>query len=354
MEYQVEKEIIESRRIYNKMVRKRIVWIVLLLVALIVLLLINISIGSSDIALNEIIRVLFIDENLGQGHNGMIIRDIRLPMALMAVAVGASLGIGGCQIQTILRNPIASPFTLGISSAASFGAAMGLILNQSVLKVSDTIAVTSNAFIFSLLAAICIYLFSMQRQISKNAIILFGVAMNFMFSAMTMILQYVADEDQLQGLIFWSFGSLLKTTWLKFYVVSAVLIVCFTIAFRNAWKLTAMTLDDTKTASLGVNVGKVRRTVILITSLLSAVAVSFVGTIGFIGLIAPHIARQVVGEDQRFFMPLSALLGSVVMSSAFVLSKVVVRGVILPIGLVTSVIGVPFFMIIIFSKMRSM
>ncbi len=327
--------------------------IAVLSISMVVLVILNISIGSSSIEIPEILRVLFTGE--GDGHNTMIIRDIRLPMALMAVVVGASLGISGCELQTILRNPIASPYTLGISAAASFGAAMGLILNANVLKVPETLAVTVNAFAFALLVAAAIYAFSRQRQINKTAIILFGVALNFLFNSLTMVLQYIADENQLQSLIFWNFGSLLKTTWSKFFIVALVLIICFLVLFKNAWKLTAMTLDDTKARSIGVDTAKVRRMVIFVSSLLAAVSVCFVGTIGFVGLIAPHIARQLVGEDQRFFMPLSGLLGAFVMCLAFVISKLIIRGVILPIGLVTSIIGIPFFIAIIFSKkMRSM
>jgi iron complex transport system permease protein len=352
MECQITSEKNEVRKLYNNLIRKRIYLITIFVLGLILLLVLNISIGSSSISISEILDVIFLGE--GNGHNKMIIRDIRLPMALMAVVVGGALGIGGCEIQTILRNPIASPYTLGISAAASFGAAVGLILNANIFKVSETLMVTVNSFAFSFLVAIAIYVFSRQRQIGKTAIILFGVALNFLFSALTMILQYVADEDELQSLIFWNFGSLLKATWTKFFVVLAVLLVCIFILFKNSWKLTAMTLDDTKARSIGVDTLKVRRTVIFITSLLSAVSVCFVGTIGFVGLIAPHVARQMVGEDQRFFMPFSALIGAFVMSLAFVISKLVIRGVILPIGLVTSVIGIPFFIMIIFTKMRSL
>ncbi|MEL7565563.1 MAG: iron ABC transporter permease [Dehalobacterium sp.] len=352
MEYQIRHEVSAHRKLYHNLIKKRIILIIVLLMGLAFLLLLNISIGSSSIPIQEILRVLFTGE--GDGHNPMIIKGIRLPMALMAVVIGASLGIGGCEIQTILRNPIASPFTLGISAAASFGAAMGLILNANLFHVSDTLAVTVNAFVFSLLVAVAIYTFSRQQGIGKTAIILFGIALNFLFSALTMILQYIADEDELQSLIFWNFGSLLKTTWNKFFIVFAVLAVCYFIMFKDAWKLTAMTLDDMKARSLGVDTAKVRRKVIFVTSLLSAVAVCFVGTIGFVGLIAPHIARQLVGEDQRFFMPLSALVGAFIMSFAFVISKIIIKGVILPIGLITAVIGIPFFVTIIFSKMRSM
>lgn len=351
MNYKID-SIEENRKLYDLLIRKRLLIILGLSIGIFILLLANISIGSTSISLEEILKVVF--TGVGEGNNKMIIMDIRMPMALMAIVVGASLGIGGCEIQTILRNPIASPFTLGISSAASFGAAMGLVLNSNFLNAPETLVVTVNAFAFSLLVAILIYIFSLQKQIGKTAIILFGIALNFLFSALTTILQYIADEDQLQSLIFWNFGSLLRTTWTKFYIVLGVLILCFLILSKNAWKLTAMTLDDTKAKSLGVDTSKIRRMAIFLTSLLSAVAISFVGTIGFVGLIAPHISRQLVGEDQRFFMPLSAIIGAFLLSLAFLISKLVIRGVILPIGLVTSVIGIPFFITIIFSRMRSM
>ncbi|SKC39310.1 iron complex transport system permease protein [Maledivibacter halophilus] len=339
-----------NRKLYNNLVRKKIILIVCLVVGTFISLIINIAIGSSSIPIMEVLSVLFGGE--GIGHNGMIIKNIRLPMSLMAIVVGGALGVGGCEIQTILRNPIASPYTLGISAAASFGAALGLILESNIFYVPKTLIVTVNSFVFSMLAAAVIYLFSRQKYIGKNAIILFGVAINFLFNSLTMTLQYIADEDELQSLVFWSFGSLLKTNWSKFIIVLIALVLCFAILYKNAWKLTAMSLDDTKARSIGVNTSKIRRMVILVVSLLSAFAVCFVGTIGFIGLIAPHIARLLVGEDQRYFMPISLLLGAFVLSLSFMLSKLIIPGVILPIGLVTSVIGIPFFMTIIFNKKR--
>ena len=343
---------LSNRALYHSMIKKRAALTAALLIAVTMLLLLNISIGSSNISLKEIVIVLLAGR--GEGHNVMIIREIRLPMALMAVAVGASLGVGGCEIQTILRNPIASPYTLGITNAASFGAALGLILNTNVLNVSEPVMITMNAFFFALLASVCVYAFSLRRGAGKNAIILFGVAQNFLFSALTMILQFIADDEDLKSLVFWNMGSLLKTSWMKFWIVFVVLVVCFIILYLNAWKLTAMTLDDTKARSLGVNTQRMRRMVILLTSLLTAFAVCFVGSIGFVGIIAPHIARQFVGEDQRFFLPLSAMLGAFVVSLSFVVSKLVIPGVILPIGLVTAVIGIPIFLAIIFRKMRTL
>ena len=335
---------------YRATVRKRVILLALILIATVVLFLFNVMIGSSNIPLKEVIAIIFTGE--GMGHNPMIVREVRLPMALMAAVIGAALGIGGCEIQTILRNPIASPYTLGITNAATFGAALGLILHNNFLGVSDALLITSNAFFFALLASVLVYLFSRMRGAGSHTIILFGMAQNFMFNAMTMVLQYISDDEDLKSLVFWSMGSLLKSTWKKFWIVAAVLCVGAAVFYKNAWRLTAMALDDTKAQSLGVNTQRVRRLVILFSSLLTAVSVCFVGTIGFVGMVAPHIARQITGEDQRFFMPMAALIGAVVVSLSFSVSKLVIPGVVLPIGLVTSIIGVPFFLVIIFRQMR--
>ena len=341
-----------NRSFYDLMIKRRTALTVVLLIFVLFLFLINISIGSSPISLGEILKVLLTGK--GQGHNVMIIRDIRLPMSLMSLAVGACLGIGGCEIQTILKNSIASPYTLGITNAATFGAALGLILNTNILNVSESIMVTANAFVFALLASVCIYAFSSRPGAGKNTIILFGVALNFLFSALTMVLQYISDDEDLKSLVFWNMGSMLKTNWTKFLIVFAALIFCFIILYKNAWKLTAMTLDDTKARSLGVDTHKIRRMVIVLTSMVTAFAVSFVGSVGFVGIIAPHIARQLVGEDQRFFLPISALIGAIVVSLSFVISKLIIPGVVLPIGLVTAIIGIPVFLAIIFRRMGAM
>ncbi len=346
-----DKTLESERNLYDKMMKRRAVLAAALLIAVFLLFLLNISIGSSPISLKEIIQILLTGE--GEGHKAMIVKQVRLPMSLMALVVGACLAIGGCEIQTILRNPIASPYTLGITNAATFGAALGLILNTNVLNVSEPLMITANAFVFALLASVLIYSFAGRSGAGKNAIILFGVALNFLFNALTMILQYISDDEDLKSLVFWNMGSLLKTNWTKFYIVLGALVICFVILHLNSWKLTAMTLDDTKAKSLGVNTRKLRRMVIILTSLLTAFAVSFVGSVGFVGIIAPHVARQLVGEEQRFFMPISALIGAVVMGLSFVVSKLIIPGVVLPIGLVTAIVGIPVFLTIIFSKMRS-
>lgn len=337
---------------YRSLGRRSLLLLLLLLCGIGTTAVANIAIGSSGISLKDIFLVLL--GGPGEGNSRMIILDIRLPMALTAASVGAALGLGGCEIQTILRNPIASPYTLGISSAASFGAAVGLILNVRSPFFPGQITVTASSFFFTLLSAAVLYSFSTQRYIGRNAIILFGVALNFLFNSLTMLLQYIADENELQSLVFWTFGSLLKATWPKLTVIAVVLAASFVILYRRAWRLTAMTLEDAKARSLGVPVERLRRLVLVLVSLLTAAAVCFVGTIGFIGLIAPHIARLAVGEDQRYFMPCASLLGAFILSLAFLVSKLVIPGVILPVGLVTAFIGIPFFLTMIVGKRRSL
>jgi iron complex transport system permease protein len=188
-----------NRELYNAMIRRRVVLSATLFVALFALVILNIFIGSSDIKLKEIIIAIFLQE--GEGHTVMIVNQIRLPMALMSVAVGAGLGMGGCEIQTILRNPIASPYTLGITNAATFGAAMGLIINVNVVNVSEPLMITANSFFFALLASVLVYAFSLRAEAGKNGIILFGVAFNFLFNAATMILQYIADDEDLKSMV---------------------------------------------------------------------------------------------------------------------------------------------------------
>ncbi len=337
-----------GRQLYRRAVRGKVAIVAALPVLIVVVFIINVATGSSDASLADALIVL-----TGGDADPMVatvILDIRVPMALMAIVVGAALSIGGCGMQTILRNPMASPFTLGISAAASFGAALGFILEANVIRLPGAAMVTGNAFAFALLAAAIIYLLSLRPGTDKGMIVLLGIALNFLFNALTMLLQYIADEDELQSLVFWTFGSLLKTTWQKLAIVSAVLAVASAIYFGNSWKLTALSLDDHKAKSLGVNVEALRRLVIITVSVLAAAAVAFVGTIGFVGLVAPHIARGLVGEDQRFFMPASALIGAAILSLAFLVSKLVVPGTILPVGLVTAFVGIPFFIVIIVSR----
>ena len=279
----------------------------------------------------------------------IIIWTIRLPIALTAVIVGAALAVAGSQMQTILSNPLASPYTLGVSSAAGFGAALALTGNVGLSTLGDLL-VPASAFAFSLLACTALYSVSKLKGAKTEIMILAGIAIMFLFRSLLAFLQFSSSEDQLQAIVFWLFGNLYKATWPTLGATTFLLFIALPVLAKDAWKLTAMRMGDEKASSLGVNVQALRMKVFIIVSAVTAIAVSVVGTIGFVGLVGPHIARMLVGEDQRFFLPVSALSGAVLLSAAAVGSKLIAPGTIVPIGIVTSLIGVPFFVFLVLSK----
>lgn len=330
--------------LYDNIVSKKIYIIIFLVIAIAVSFIVNIFVGSAGLSLRETIASIF---GYCDPVNYVIVWDIRMPVALSAILIGVALGVGGCEMQTILNNPMASPYTLGISSAASFGAALVIILNIHISALFDSILISLCAFFFSMLASFTIFTFSKKFNWDRGVLILFGIALNFLFNSLTTFLQFIADENDLQSFVFWSFGDLTKITWQQILILFIVVTVIYLLFFKKSWQLTAVTLGDSAALSLGIDVKKLRRRVIVMISVLSATSVSFAGTIGFVGIVAPHIARMLAGEDQRFLLPISALVGALMLSVASILGKVLVPGVILPIGLVTSVVGIPFFIYLI-------
>jgi iron complex transport system permease protein len=281
----------------------------------------------------------------------VILWDIRLPVALSALVVGASLALAGVQMQTVLNNPLASPFTLGLSAAASFGAALGLVLGVNILPASAVaFAIPANALLVSMAAALFIHRLSRRRSITTEMIVLLGTTLVFTFGALLEALQYVAPDQALSAVVFWTMGSLSRANWPKLAIMGTLLAAAWIAFARQAWAMTALRLGEARAASLGVPVERLRLRAILLGSLLASVCVSFVGTIGFVGLVGPHMARMLIGEDQRYLLPASALCGAAMLSAASVLSKCLLPGQTLPIGIVTSLVGVPLFFTLILRK----
>jgi len=340
-----------GREQYRALAFRRILILAGLTAALCFSISADMALGPANYALSDVISALF---NPAEVANQLrvIIWDIRMPIALMAVTVGASLSVAGAQMQTILSNPLASPFTLGISAAASFGAALALVAGVSIFPGAIEYMVPLNAFLMAMAAALFIHFASTMRGVSVETIVLLGIALVFTFNAALSLLEYLASEQALAAVVFWTMGSLTKATWPKVYFTAAVLVVTVPLFMRQAWALTALRLGDDKAASLGVNVRRLRLQTMMIVSLLAAIPVSFVGTIGFVGLVGPHIARMVVGEDQRFFLPGSVICGALLLSVTSVVSKMLIPGAILPIGVITALVGVPFFFVLIFSNRK--
>ncbi|MFA7562891.1 MAG: iron ABC transporter permease, partial [Methanoculleus sp.] len=303
---------------YARLKKTRALFIGGLLAALVLLIGIAVTLGSADLTVTEsyiaILAGLFPGTFTAPDMAGIIIWDYRLHRVLFAVAAGFGLAVAGSVMQGILRNPLASPFTLGIASAATTGASIAIVLGAGV--VGGEYLVIANAFLFALLAALAIYAMARYRGVGSETMVLAGIAIMYLFSAVTSLLQYVGSAEQLRAVVFWTFGSVDKSTWPKLAVVSLVLACTIPYLIYRAWDLNALAEGDEVAAGLGVPVERSMVLFMVIASLITAVIICFTGTIGFIGLVAPHITRMAIGGDFRTLLPASGLVGALLLLSA--------------------------------------
>jgi iron complex transport system permease protein len=250
-------------------------------------------------------------------------------------------------MQTVLNNPLASPFTLGVSSAASFGASLAIVFGVGITAVPQGLLTSVNAFVFAFGSVLLLQLLAKVQRGGVQSIVLFGIALVFAFNALTALVQFVSSQEALQQLVFWTMGSLSRATWGAVAIMAVVVATVTPFSLLAARSLTALRLGEDRAMSFGVDAARLRFASLLRSSLLAATAVAFVGVVGFIGLVAPHIARLLVGEDHRVFLPASLLSGMLLMSLASAASKTLVPGALLPVGIVTAVIGVPVFLALI-------
>ncbi|RDJ27791.1 iron ABC transporter permease [Bosea caraganae] len=333
---------------YRQRNARRLKLVGLGLAALVFAVALDVSIGPGNIPLADVLRVL-VDPQAAEPRLSVIVWDLRLPIALMALTVGAMLGLSGAGMQTILANPLADPFTLGVSAAATVGASVAIVTGWSVIPGAGVFIVTANAFVFALAASLVLFFMTKLRGVSAETMILVGIALLFTCNAITALMQYRSNEVQLTQIVFWTLGSLARATWGKVGIAACLIALALPFFLMRGWALTALRLGDERAESLGVRVDRLRLEILVATSLLAAVSVSFVGGIGFIGLVGPHIARLLVGEDQRFFLPVATIASATLLSLASSVSKAINPGVIYPIGIITALIGVPFFVSLVMS-----
>lgn len=325
---------------FDRVVQRRLVTLIIAFGVLVCAAIADILIGPAFLSIGEVATGLFMPSD-AVASTRVIIWDIRLPMTCMAVLVGMSLGVAGVHMQTILGNPLASPYTLGFSAAAGFGAALVIVTGVS-LPFVPFLTIPLAAFLMCSCAACLVYAFARLRGMTAEVMVLAGIATLFLFQSLQSLMQYMASPEVLQSIVFWLFGSLLKASWSNVPIVAVVFVASTLAVVPNLWQLTGLRLGDTRAQAVGVNVRQLRLKIFCVVALLTAGAVAFVGTIGFVGLVAPHIARMLVGEDQRLLLPMAALTGATIMVGASILSKLVSPGGVVPIGIVTAVIGVPF------------
>jgi iron complex transport system permease protein len=232
------------------------------------------------------------------------------------------------------------------------GASIAVVSGFTLMAFGENLAVPLAAFVCASAATLLIQLLAWRYGATVDTVVLFGIALLFSFEALLWLMQFIADSNALQQIVFWTMGSLSRATWNKIGLVGCVLLLCGIWSARNAWPLTALRAGEDQARSFGIAVERLRLVTLLRVSLLAATALAFVGTIGFVGLVGPHIARLLLGEDHRYYLPGSALAGALMLSGASILSKTLVPGVVLPIGIITALVGVPMFMALVLSRRR--
>lgn len=284
----------------------------------------------------------------------VIIWNIRLPQALAAMIAGAGLAVAGTAMQSILRNPLGSPFTLGISHAAAFGAAFsvmilgsGVMTSRGAVSIADPYVTTMAAFCCSLLAAGAIIVISRMRGASPETMVLAGVALGALFTAGTMFLQYFADDVQLAAMVFWTFGDTARASWSELGILSIITVACSAYFMANAWNYNAIDAGDETAKGLGVRVDRVRILGMLLSSLLTAAIISFLGIIGFIGLVAPHMVRRVIGADHRYLLPGAFVTGALLLLASDTAARLILAPHVLPVSVLTAFMGAPVFLYLI-------
>ncbi len=276
--------------------------------------------------------------------------NLRLPRIFLGIVAGIGLGIAGAVMQAVLRNPLASPYTLGISSGAGFGASLAILAGAGI--VGGKYLIIGNAFIFALLVSFIILGLSSRKGATPETMILAGIAMMYLFGAMTTILQYFGEAEAVKEAVFWMVGDLNRASWSVVTVVSVAIALCAPYLMAKSWDLNVMGAGDETAKSLGVNVKRTRVTTMIVSTLMVATIVCFTGTIGFIGLVAPHMTRLAIGGDNRYVLPVSGLLGAVILITADLVARRIMAPIILPVGAVTAFMGAPLFLYLIMRRRR--
>ncbi|MFA5313404.1 MAG: iron ABC transporter permease [Methanomassiliicoccales archaeon] len=349
---------------YLKHVSGKMMFLLALLFIIILVAVYSTTIGPYRISFWDSMVSVFTH---GDSTTDVIIWNLRLPRIVAAILVGAALGVSGAVMQCVLRNPLGSPFTLGISNAAAFGAAIGIIvlgggtvLGQSVTTtyIDNPYLVTGSAFAWSVVATVIIIVLVKVTKVSPEAMVLTGVAISSIFSAGLAALQYFSNDSALSNIVYWQFGDLGKINWDQNTILFIVVVFICAFFYWKRWDYNALDTGDDVAKGLGVNTDGIRIVSMVLSSLLTAVAVSFVGIIGFIGLLAPHVVRRVVGNDHRFLIPGSMLVGALVLLVSDTVGRNMgdllnwafdlgVPSFIIPVGIITSFIGGPLFIYIL-------
>ena len=312
---------------------------------LFIFILLEISTVSKNMTLSDIFLCLIHSD---QSIYTDIVWTYTMPRIVIALVIGAGLAICGAAMQALFKNPMASPYILGLSSGASVGASIAILF--TIPFIPELIAAPVMAFIFCMMTTFLVYgLAKGTGMVSTESLILIGMAISSLFSAVVSLLTVLAGE-KMSNIVFWTMGSLAQYNWDKVLMVMPIIILGSLMVMSYSRELNAIMLGDAHAKDLGIEVRKVRLTILLITSLITAACVAFTGVIGFVGLVIPHIVRLLMGPDNRYMMPFSIAAGALFLLVCDYISRVAFSGDVLPIGVVTAIIGAPYFIYLIYKR----
>ena len=344
---------------YKKHLGKSILITAIIIALTVVTVIISISISQYPIGFFEAFHILVnhLNGEVGTQYadwlKDQIIWDRNLPRAIGGVAVGATLGVGGAVMQSIIKNPLADPYTTGISSGAMFGVTVCIVLGISFVPFAGgDLAQIINAFVFSLIPAAVIIFVSTFKKMSPTMMVLIGIGVMYVFTASTTLLKFTASDETIDEIYRWGVGSIGKITWENLPLLLGAMIFIITVSMFLSKSINILSSKDESALSLGVNPSKMRLICLIVVSVSTAMAVCFTGTIGFVGLVSPHIARMTVGSNVRYLIPCSAAVGGFMLIAADCIARNAgTTG--LPVGVITALIGSPLFLYFLIRQKKS-
>lgn len=339
---------------YNKTLNRKIIFVWALVICIVLFCLAfktDMSIWQSGKTIVNFIFNSDFDKQATAAEK--VIVYLRLPRVCLAVLSGIGLAVAGTVMQSVTRNFLVSPFTLGVSSAAAFGASLCIVFGSATIFFYD-IFIIGSAFSVALLSMLVIFIITKKIGATANSVILIGIALNYFFAALTASLQFFAQENKLAAVVQWTFGTFNRANWDAVIIIGVI--IAFSIIFMKnlilKWNVMANS-EDELVKSLGLNPEKLRSTTMVLAVLITATIISFTGVIGFVGLIAPHIARFIVGNDHRFLLTMSAGIGASLLVVSDTIGKFILYPVNVPVGIVVSFVGVPVFIHLILKNRKS-
>ena len=344
---------------YNVAKAKKIAIILILLALVFLFFVVSVFVGSGTLSFKEVFLAIF---NKGSETARLIVRRIRFPRVIAALVAGGGLAVSGLVMQTVLKNPLASPTTLGVSNAAVFGANFAIIVigagafhstHGSWLSISNPYLVSTFSFLSAIIAAGSILLLARLKNLNASAIVLAGVAVSAIFQAGTTLIQYFASDTQVASAVYWTFGDLGRASYKTDLIMFIVVAVSTLFFFLKRWDFSAMSGGIAYAKTLGVNTRFMTIMSLLLASLITSVTVSFLGIIGFVGLTAPQFMKRIVGDDYRFLLPSSFLAGALLLLISDILGRLPIFGTSVPVGVVTSLIGGPVFLAILLRRKKN-